>query len=58
MMICAYCPRPANNKVTTRDDWQRVRQIYVCDAHDPTAIVHVNGGAEAQKEYMERRGWK
>lgn len=52
MMTCAYCERPANNKLVRRDEHQRVREVYVCDDHDPTPHQL------SQKEYMEKRGFK
>lgn len=51
MMLCAYCDRQANNKIAVRDEWERVRDVWVCDQHDPT-LKAVNG---SQKEYMEER---
>lgn len=35
MMTCAKCSRPANTKRTERDAYGRVRDVYLCDDHDP-----------------------
>jgi len=53
MRICQYCSRPANTKVTRRDEWGRIHDVFVCDDHDGT-LKRVNGG-ESQKDYMEGR---
>ena len=33
MKNCTYCSRPANTKVTVRDDYGRVHDIFACDEH-------------------------
>lgn len=58
MISCLYCSRPANTKVVFRDEWERVREIFVCDKHDKT-LGRAAGEREplSQKEMREKKGW-
>lgn len=43
MMQCRYCSRPANKKLTERDEWGRVRDIYICDKCDAVPRAFLDG---------------
>ena len=47
MRTCQYCERPANKRITTRDDYGRVHDIYVCDTHEKPPKE------SSRKDYME-----
>lgn len=57
MLTCEKCPKAANVKRVVRDEWQRPRDVYLCDTHALELDKSIDVCC-SQKEYMERRGYR
>ena len=54
-MVCKDCSKPANRKLTIRDAWERVIDVWLCDMHADKFLSERIVDDVSRKAYMERR---
>ena len=55
LMYCKDCSKPANRKLTIRDAYERVHDVWLCDMHADKFLSERIVDDVSRKEYMERR---
>ena len=55
LMYCKECSKPANRKLTVRDAYERVLDVWLCDLHADKFLSERIVDDVSRKEYMERR---